>query len=178
MKKILTLLFLLALALSVVVACRDGAEGGDETTAKTDAVTTDAATTDAVTTEEPETEAPVTLEGADGAVIDDTSLHGWFDYGSALYYRDKFTVAERNDIAISMAKNEKEGFQYILASCQDYDDLRCEVSTLTDGNGNSLEGDVYVAWNVFVNKAAPYNYSRGFVPSAILPLDHGFQGGS
>jgi len=177
MKKILTLLFLLALALSVVVACRDGAEGGDETTAKTDAVTTDAVTTEE-TTKEPETEAPVTLEGADGVVIDDTDLHGWFDYGSALCLRDKFVVGERDDIAISMAKNEKEGFQYILAAGLSYDDLRCELSVLTDGNGNSLEGTVYVAYDLFIRKAAPYNYSRGYRPFALLEQDNPYVGGT
>ena len=104
-------------------------------------------------------------------------LSGWFDYGSALYHRDEFTAYENDSFAISMAKNEKEGFQYILASTQNYDDLRCEVSTLTDGNGNSLEGTVYVAWNVYIKKA-DFNHLRGYTPDALLEQDNPYQGGT
>ncbi len=172
MKRILTLLLLLALAVSVFMACQEAAEGGDETSAQTDAPVSDAVTTGGETTEEPET-----LVADDGAVITDDALHGWFDYGTALYHRDTFTVGGRESIAISMAKNETEGFQYILASNGGYDDLRCEVSTLTDGNGNTLTGDVYVAYNVYINVSDGIHLRR-HTPDPLLPQDHEFVGGT
>ncbi len=104
-------------------------------------------------------------------------LSGWFDYGSALYHRDQFTAYENDSFAITMAKNEKEGFQYILASTQNYDDLRCEVSTLTDGKGNTLEGTVYVAWNVYI-KLADFVHPRGYTPDPMLEQDNPYQGGT
>ena len=106
------------------------------------------------------------------------NLHGWFDYGSALVLRDEFAATNRDSIDIAMAKNEKEGFQYLLASTQNYDDLRCEVSTLTDGNGNTLTGTVYTAYNLFIRKTSPYNYDRGYRPFALLEQDNEYVGGT
>ncbi len=106
------------------------------------------------------------------------SLHGWFDYGSALVMRDEFAATNRDSIEVLMAKNEKEGFQYILSSTQNHDDLRCEVSALSDGNGNTLEGTVYVAYNLYTRKAGNYPYSRGSRPFALLEQDNAYVGGT
>ncbi len=175
MKKLSLILLLLALVLATAIACQESDDPKDTA----DSVTTDAVTTDgaAETTKEPETEPPVTLAGSDGVPVTDEALHGWFEYGGNLTLRDKFTVGARDSISISMAKNEMEGFQYILASNKSYDGLRCEVSTLTDGNGNTLEGTVHVAWNVYVDQSLG-GWSRGFTPTALLEQDDPYQGGT
>lgn len=88
---------------------------------------------------------------------------GWFDYGSALYERDRFTVGARTSMQISMAKNEKEGFQYILTADRDYADLRCTVSALSDGNGNVLSAKVFWAWYTHTTK-----WKEGYWPDALV----------
>ncbi len=123
------------------------------------------------------TDNKITLTKSDNTVISDDELHGWLAYGGNLTVRDKFTVEERDSISISMAKNEMEGFQYVMASTKNYDGLRCEVPALSDGKGNTLEGIVYVAWNIFVNNPAP-GWKRDFTPSALLEQDDPYQGGS
>ncbi len=149
MKKLSILFLVLVLIASVLIACGGNGDGDD------------------VTTDAPLATVPLT-----------ESLHGWFDYGSALVLRDEFEATNRDSIDISMAKNEKEGFQFLLASTQNYDGLRCEVSALSDGNGNTLEGTVYVAHNLYVRKASPYNYKRGYRPFALLEQDNAYVGGT
>jgi hypothetical protein len=78
-----------------------------------------------------------------------------------------------------MVKNEREGLQYILTSSVDYEDLSCEVSCLSDENGNTIKSTVYVTWNEFIYVVGPSCFSkRGYTPSAILPQDDPFQGGN
>jgi len=178
-KKLSLLLLLLVLTLSVILACESGKDGTDGTTVGiTDPVTdgiTDAATTEGVT--EAETEPPVTLEGENGETLTGNGVYGWFDYGTALYMRDTFKVGTRDSIAFGMAKNEIEGFQYLLASPADHQDLRCEVSALTDGNGNSLEGTVFIAQQVNVRKTDDI-HKLGFYPDALLEQDNPYHGGT
>ena len=105
-------------------------------------------------------------------------LTGWFDYGTALYLRDKFTPGAMTDgIAFEMAKNEKEGFQYLLTAPEDREGLRCEVTDLSDGAGHTLSGEVDVAWYLWVNKA-DFTHARGFTPCMLLPQDDPYQGGT
>ncbi len=170
-KSFLTLLFLLLLALSVsvAVACQSGSSDGSitDTTSSDDA----AASTETTAGTTGETEASSTLENVDGEIITDTDLHGWLAYGGNLTLRDNFKVDVKNSIAIGMAKNEMQGFQYVMASNADYKGLRCEVSTLSDGKGNTLEGTVSVAWNM-------YTTPHDFLPFALLELDNPYQGGT
>jgi len=175
MKKIALLLLILAVGLSIMAACRD-AETPDAVT--TDAVTTDAVTTDAVTTDgettAPETE--VSNVSVNGVTVE--GLNGWFEYGGALIYRDKYEyVGTRDSMEIAMAKNEMEGFQYVLLSDKSYDNLRCEVSALTDGKGNTLEGTVFYAHNYYINKTARW-IDRGYVPEILIEQDDPYIGGS
>jgi hypothetical protein len=168
MKRISLLVLLVALVLSTIVACSGGKE--------------DAVTTDGVTDADTETFETTALPGildADGNVVTDSELHGWFDYGSALYMRDagKFKMGTRTSIGITMAKNEMEGFQYVLVSNVDHADLRCEVSELTDGNGNTLSGTVYLAYNTLISKA-DYYHDRGHTPDALLEQENPYWGGS
>ncbi|MBR5767174.1 MAG: DUF4091 domain-containing protein [Clostridia bacterium] len=104
-------------------------------------------------------------------------ISGWFDYGSALYRRDKFTPGEASSISVDMAKNEYEGFQYLLTSDKDVDGLRCEVTTLNDGAGHELTGTVNVVYYTYLAKTDA-THLRGFYPVAMLPIDDGFVGGS
>jgi len=172
MKKASLLLLILLVTVSVIFACNSETDTPANTTeSATDAITTDAITTAA------DTEAPVTLKAENGEILADTDLHGWFDYGNALTLRDAFTVGSRSALSFDMMKNEIEGFQYLLASGIDYSDLRCEVSDLTDGEGNSLSGTVYVAWDYYV-KGAYGGYAYGFTPNAILEQDNPYQGGT
>jgi hypothetical protein len=74
-----------------------------------------------------------TLTTESGESVTDDRLYGWFEQGGALIHRDLYEcVGTRDSMEIAMAKNEYEGFQYILLSNRNYDDLRCEVSDLTD----------------------------------------------
>ncbi len=160
MKKLCVLLLFLLISVVLAVACQDG-EGNTEDTTGT--VTTDAVTTDTVTTD------------AETSALDE-SLCGWFEHGSVLTYRDTFEPMERSSVTVEMAKNEKQGFQYILASGKDHGGLRCEVSTLTDGQGNTLEGEVHVAYYTGIRKSYA-NYRKGFVPTALMPQDDPYQKG-
>jgi len=171
-QRISLFLFAVLLALGVLFACKnENAPPVDTTESAMDAITTDAITTAA------DTEAPVTLKAENGEILADTDLHGWFDYGTALYLRDKFKVGSRNALSFGMMKNELEGFQYILASTVAYSGLRCEVSTLTDGNGNTLDGTVYIAQNVNIRKSDDL-HPRGFTPDALLEQDNPYHGGA
>ncbi len=171
MKKPFAALFLLLLlVVSVIVACTNG-KTGDKTTADDVGVTTDGATDGGSTTTDETTDPPVTLMGSDNSPISDTDLHGWLAYGGTQTLRDNFTVDTRDSIAISMAKNEMEGFQYVMASNVDYEGLRCEVSTLSDGKGNTLEGTVSVAWYM-------YTLPSDYLPFALLDQDAEYQGGT
>ena len=104
-------------------------------------------------------------------------ISGWFDYGSALYRRDKFTPGTAGSIAIEMAKNEYEGFQYLLTSDKDVDGLRCDVTELSDGQGNKLTGTVNVVWYTYLRNTDA-THAKGFYPVAFLPMDDEYQGGS
>ena len=159
MKKIGILFLILFIVASVLIACGgNGTEPSGTTTGDVAYVT------------EGGTE---TAEGGDDL---SHGLQGWFAYGSELVERDTYTVDVRDEIAISMAKNEKEGFQYILAAGEDLSDVRCEVSILTDGNGNTLEGTVYVAYDFFLHRSA--TRLRGYRPFALLEQDHEYVGGT
>ena len=123
--------------------------------------------------------------GPSSAAGDDTpaALEGWFDYGSALYEMkaDKITVKNAMDsISIEMAKNEIEGFQYVITSDKDVSGLRCDVTPLSDGDGHELDGTVYVAWYTYLARTdfQPLYHPRGFYPVALLPIDDGYQGGT
>ncbi len=178
MKKFSLIVLLLLLAVATTVACQNGDEKGSETTdALTDPVTDPI--TDPIT--DPVTD-PVTeelgLPGPDGTLITDDALYGWFEYGGALVMRDKYeAVGTRDRMDIAMAKNEMEGFQYLLLSNKNYDDLRLEVSTMTDGNGNTLEGVVHIAYNIYVNKSDGW-HPRGYTPEILMPQDDPYQGGT
>ncbi len=155
MKKILLFAFLLALALSVAVACNKTPDGNSETAA-------------------PETE--VSNVSLNGVTVE--GLNGWFEYGGALVYRDKYeSIGTRDRMDIAMAKNEMEGFQYVLLSDKSYDDLRCEVSVLTDGKGNTLEGTVFTVYNYYINNTAHW-IRRGYAPELLMPQDDDWQGGT
>ncbi len=121
----------------------------------------------------------VTSAAPDTTAEDNTPpvIAGWFDYGSALYRRDKFEPGTAQSISIDMAKNEIEGFQYLLTSDKDADGLRCEVTALTDGQGHELSGTVNVVYYTFLIKTDA-THSRGFYPVAMLPIDDGFVGGT
>ncbi len=169
MKRWSMLLLLLFVTVSVILACQSGHETDGETAPSTTdpAITEDDATTEVVTTEAPETEPPV------GTPV------GWFEHGNELVLRDKFTPKEQDAVSFSMAKNEIEAFQYIVtAEGGNLTDLRCEVSTLSDGNGNTLDGTVYLAWDLYVEGLFDGNYSYGFTPNALLEQDNPYQGGT
>ncbi len=170
MKRISLIILVLMLTVAIGVACTTGTDdpvGSTETTGGvTSAETTEGASeseTDAVTT----------------APLADDQLYGWFSYGSDLTLRDKFEKGVSASHTVNMVKNEREGLQYILTSDVDYEDLRCEVSALSDGKGNTLTGTVYVAWNEFIYKIGESAVAnRGYTPSALLPQDDPFQGGT
>jgi hypothetical protein len=116
------------------------------------------------------------IKHVNGTTITDTALHGWLAYGSALYHRDRFTVETRDAITVGMAKNEAEGFEYLLAANQDYKGLTCRVSDFSDGKGHTITPTVYVAWYTDVY-SGDVMHETGFYPDALLPLDDPYQGG-
>ncbi len=117
------------------------------------------------------------IKHANGTVLTDNALHGWLAYGSALYHRDHFSVETRDAITVGMAKNEIEGFEYLMASNCDYKGLTCRVSDFTDGKGNTLTPAVYVAWYTDVY-SGDVMHETGFYPDALLPIDDPYQGGT
>ena len=123
--------------------------------------------------EEPITTAPETEKGPEAS-----PLRAWFEYGSALIPRDKFEEGTADSIAISMAKNEKEGFELLLASDADLSGLRCELKPLTDGMGHTLTGTVNVTYNTFIRSCGRSIGLRGYVPTAILDQDDPYAGGT
>ncbi|MBR5767967.1 MAG: DUF4091 domain-containing protein [Clostridia bacterium] len=106
------------------------------------------------------------------------TLTGWFDYGTALYLRDKYKPGDKQSIEIQMAKNEKEGFEFVLFSSGDIEKVRCTVDALSDGNGHELNGTVFVAWHIDVKKPAGIVRSKGFTPDPLLDQDNPYQGDS
>jgi hypothetical protein len=77
-----------------------------------------------------------------------------------------------------MAKNEIEAFQYIVTAVGgNLTGIRCEVSTLSDGNGNTLDGTVYLAWDLYT-EGAYGGYQHAFTPNALLEQDNPYQGGT
>jgi len=117
------------------------------------------------------------IKHKNGATITDDTLRGWLAYGSALYHRDHFAVESRDTITLGMAKNEAEGFEYLLAANRDYKGLTCRVSDFTDGKSNTLAPSVYVAWYTDVFKT-DVMHETGFYPDALLPIDDPYQGGT
>jgi hypothetical protein len=163
------MLLLVLLVLSVAVACDSGSETGDST---------DAITTGGVTEPETEKTPEADIVDEDGNTITDTDLHAWFAYGTNLTRRDKFSVESNDSIAISMAKNEMEGFQLLLASTVGYEGLRCEVSDLSDGNGHTLTGEVNVTFNTIIKSAGKSAGHTGFTPTAFMSQDDSYVGGT
>ncbi len=104
-------------------------------------------------------------------------ITGWFDYGSALYKRDRFEPGTAQSICIEMVKNEIEGFQYLLASDKDTEGQRCDVTALTDGQGHELNGTVNVVYYTYLKKGDA-THAHGFYPTAMLPIDDGYVGGT
>ena len=123
------------------------------------------------------------IKGSDPYITapdEDENLLGWFDYGTALYMQKKFFVGPmRSSFSFSMAKNEYEGFEYILTSDSSYEGLLCEVTPLSDGEGHTLVGDIYVAYYTNITKGND-KYLTGYCPDAMLPQKaegFGFKGG-
>ncbi len=119
------------------------------------------------------TDPGVTTAAPEGPAV----ITGWFDYGTALYRRDKFTPGTADSVSIEMAKNEIEGFQYLMTSDRDVSGLRCDVTELSDGNGNKLVGTVNVVWYTYLRNTDE-THPKGFYPVAFLPMDDEYQGGS
>lgn len=115
--------------------------------------------------------------GTEAAPDKPATVTGWFDYGTALYLRDKFTPGTKQSISFQMAKNEKEGFEYVMVSDGDIDGLRCEVTPLGDGSGHVLDGEVFIAWQIYV-RTADLSHKRGYTPEPLLEQDNPYQGGS
>jgi hypothetical protein len=167
MKQISLILITLLVIVSVIVAC------GHENETHVDS-------TDSMFSSEI-TDVPLESE-KDAHTIEppvDESIRGWFTHGSDLILRDKFEENTASSYTVNMVRNEREGLQYILTSDVDYEDLHCEVSTLSDGKGNTLDGTVFVAWNEFIYFTGNSGFAnRGYTPSALLPQDDPFQGGT
>ncbi len=163
-------LLLLLAVITALVACSETGKISDTTTDATADVTSSAVTdgeTDAVTNNN---------VSQNGVVVE--GLNGWFEQGGALIYRDKYEyVGTRSTMDIAMAKNEMEGFQYVLLADENYDDLRCEVSTLIDGNGNTLDGTVFTVYNYCIRNTASW-IKRGYVPELLMEQDDPWQGGT
>lgn len=110
---------------------------------------------------------------------EDEELFGWFDYGTALYMQKRFEKRYQPSISFSMARNEIEGFEYILTSDKNYAGLSVEVTPLTDGNGHTLDGIVYVAQYTDIKKGND-KYPTGYCPDALVPQSEegfGFKAG-
>ena len=119
--KFRTLLILTLAALAAVLLAASCSDGGEP--AVTDGTET------AEVTEPVET---VPIRGKDGGEINDHKLYAWFENGSALIHRDDFEVGDSGSISVSMAKNEMEGVQLILASAVSHKGVRCELGPLFD----------------------------------------------
>ena len=104
-------------------------------------------------------------------------LRGWLDYGTALYRRSGFQEGKRDAIALDMARNAKEGVQYILTADRDVDGLRCEAEPLSDGAGHTLSGRVFVAWYTMI-RSPDAVHPGGYTPTALLEQDDPYQGGT
>jgi hypothetical protein len=76
-----------------------------------------------------------------------------------------------------MAKNEIEGFQFLLTSDRDVDGLNCSLEALTDGKGNTLNGNVNVVRYLWVDKSEGTHDIFTWYPAAMLPIDDEYQGG-
>jgi hypothetical protein len=97
---------------------------------------------------------------------------GWFDYSTALYERSDFEIGDKQSIQIYMAKNEKEGFQYLLTSNEDYSDLICKMSDLTDGKGHSLSAKVFCAHYTNISNKGRSFGKFGWFPDALVEQKH------
>ena len=150
--------FLLAVALFALL-CAACSGGGRDVSEETSAVTAETAV---------ET---VPITGKDGQTITDPGIFAWFKNGSELIHRDSFEVETKDSIAVSMAKNEMEGFQLILASAAGHTDVRCELGTLTDGKGHTLVGTVFVAFETYIKSAGKSLGQRGYLPTALMEQD-------
>ncbi|MBQ7604467.1 MAG: DUF4091 domain-containing protein [Clostridia bacterium] len=157
-----------AILASVICAACTGTEPGPAVV--TDGTETPAAATKPVVT--------VPIKGKSGSEINDRRLHAWFENGSALIHRDDFEVGDSDSVSVSMAKNEMEGFQLILASAVTHEGVRCELEALSDGAGNTLNGTVNVAYETYIKSAGKSLGMRGYVPTALLDQDDSYVGGS
>ncbi len=159
----------LLLVLCTAVAC------GDDKERVSDATDDPAGVTTQDRTDTSPTESDKNQNGED---IPEANLRAWFEYGTNLTRRDKFSVETTDSIAISMAKNEMEGFQLLLASTKNYEDLRCEVSALSDGKGNTLMGEVSVVFNTLITSVGKSDGQLGYTPTAIMNQDDSYVGGT
>ncbi|MBO7376909.1 MAG: hypothetical protein J6V01_07380, partial [Clostridia bacterium] len=150
--------FLLAIALFALL-CAACSGGGRDVSEETSAGTAETAV---------ET---VPITGKDGQMITDPGIFAWFKNGSELIHRDSFEVETKDSIAVSMAKNEMEGFQLILASAAGHTDVRCELGALTDGKGHTLDGTVFVAFETYIKSAGKSLGQRGYLPTALMEQD-------
>ncbi|MBQ7604473.1 MAG: DUF4091 domain-containing protein [Clostridia bacterium] len=159
----LALIFAALLLAACITACSHGTNDPGTGTAEGTDKPVESTTPEAVTTEEELTPAVIS---------------GWFDYGSALYKRDRFEPGTASSIEIQMAKNEVEGFQYLVTSDRNVKGLRCDLSEMKDETGNKLPGTVNVVWYTWVNQSDNLHDTFTWYPVGMLPMDDEYQGGS
>lgn len=106
----------------------------------------------------------------------------WFDYSFRKTFTSDTESTGRDTFSIYMAKNEVESCQFVLYSDDDFTGLTAEVTDFTDGNGNSVNAEIYYEYYIttdHLNKNTVWgatesnNFIReGETPDPIAPLDN------
>ena len=134
------------------------------------------------TPDAPETEESKESESDDSAGTDSTEakkyvgIHARVDYATALVMKDEANLVENHSISLSMAQNEKEGMEYIIAAESKFNNLSCAISDLSDKDGNTIKSSLYFAdyTNVTRTMYPSSNEEKnkhGYYPDALLPYD-------
>lgn len=97
------------------------------------------------------------------AQYEDADISLWFDYATEKINDTAVNNTHRESASVYMAKNEIENAQFVLSSVTDKSGLSARITPFSDGNGNTLDADIYI--ELYQNCD-----SYGNVPDPIPPL--------
>ena len=110
---------------------------------------------------------------------EDPSISLWFEHSFDKIYTSDVTPSGMNTYSIYMARNEIENAQFVLYSDVDHTNMNATVSKFTDGNGNTIDAEIYYQLYVTLsdinhtyidNDIDPNVVREGECPDATAPL--------
>ena len=83
------------------------------------------------------------------APYEDESIKLWFEHSFKKIMTSDTTPSDMDTYSVYMGKNEIENAQFVLYSDETHEKMRASVTKFTDGNGNTVDAEIY--YQMYIN---------------------------